>query len=119
MHNGFGIEVFMCNYRVAWVEIDGTKYCKNNVLVLQSNLLPYFGTIEEILHHSEQFYFVCKDLHTECFSSHFHSYEVTSGETSYTFCIHSDLADHYPLSMYTLNSHSMYVPMKYYVIEDI
>lgn len=105
--------------RISWVEVDGTKYRKGCVLVLESDLVPLFGVVEEIHCVSNQYYFVCKCLHTECFSPHFHAYKVTKNFEELRYCTISDLSDHNPLSMYTLVSHQMYVCMKYYIIEDI
>ena len=37
-----------------------------------------FGIITDIVvHHADHVYFVCNVLHTECFNSHFHAYEVS------------------------------------------
>ena len=50
--------------RISWIEIGGTKYAKEDVVVLESNLLPLFGIIIDILYVSEHYYFVCSTLHT-------------------------------------------------------
>ncbi len=109
--------VFVLLFRVTWVEVDGTKYSKGSVLVLESDLVPLFGVIQEVHCVSNQYYFVCKCFHTECFSAHFHAYRVTKIDGELRYCTISDLSDHYPLSVYTLNSNQMYVCMKYYIIE--
>ena len=83
-------------------------------MVLESNLLPLFGIIIDILYVSEHYYFVCSTLHT-CFVSHFHAYEVSKCSSSNTvFGRHSVLVDHNVLSLYSLSSTNNYfVPVKY------
>ena len=95
------------------------KYYDGGVVLLQSQLLPLFGKIRDILVHRNHFYFACNVLHTVCFNSHFHAYEVSNSK-EYTLCTHSDLVDPYVLSVYTLSSFSTcFIPMKYHIIENI
>ena len=107
--------------RVSWIEICGIKYAKENIVILESNLLPLFGIIIDILCINNHFYFVCCTLHTECFSSHFHAYEVSKhSSTNIIFCSHSDLIDHNVLGLYTLQtSPNYFVPVKYHLIENL
>lgn len=106
--------------RISWVDIAGIKYYKEGVVVLQSNLLPVFGVIIDIIVHQAQYHFVCNVLHTECYNSHFHAYEVSKGSTEYTICTHSELVDHHVLSRYNLpTSPSQFIPLKYHIIEHI
>ena len=96
----------------------GIKYYDGGVELLQSELLPMFGIIRYILVHYNHFYLACNVLHTVCFNSHFHAYEV-SNNTDYTLCTHSDLVDPYVLSVYTLSTLSTCsIPMKYHIIEN-
>ena len=87
---------------------------------MQSDLLPLFGIITDIVvHHADHVYFVCNVLHTECFNSHFHAYEVSKTK-DYDFCTHSDLIDHHVLSLYSLSSYTTcFIPMKYHLEENI
>ena len=89
--------------------------------MLESNLLPLFGIVEDIIVHNSDQYFVCNTLHTECFVSHYHAYEVTKDSTTdFVICSYSDLVDHHVLSLYSLPFHSNYfVPMKYHLVENI
>ena len=88
-------------------------------MVLQSNLLPLFGVIKDILFHCDEYYFGCCMLDTQCYNAHFHAYEVTS-TSEYILCTQSDLADHYVLSYYNLStSSSQYIPVKYHLNEHI
>ena len=90
------------------------------MVVLQSNLLPVFGVIIDIIVHQAQYHFVCNVLHTECYNSHFHAYQVSKGSTEYTICTHSELVDHLVLSRYNLpTSPSQFIPLKYHIIEHI
>ena len=111
----FFIHVLLHSSRISWVDIDGTKYYKEGVVVLQSNLLPLFGVITDIFVHSAEYYFVCSVLHTECFNAHFHAYETSNTSMEYILCTHSDLVDHHVLSHYNLStSSSQFIRMKYY-----
>lgn len=111
--------LFFYTCRVSWIEISGTKYNRESVVILESNLLPEFGIIIDIICNSDQYYFVCKHLHTECFSPHFHSYEV-SIDDNIVICNPSDLVDYNVLSLYRLSSHPNYfVSLKYHLIEYV
>ena len=90
--------------------------------MLESYLSPVFGIIVDIIvRNSDQYYFVCDTVHTECFSSHFHAYEVVKNSVAeFVICSHSALVDHTVLALYTLPSHSSYfIPMKYHIVENI
>lgn len=106
--------------RISWIDIDGTKYHKEGVVVLQSHLLPLFGIIADILCRcADHYYFVCNVLRTECFSSHFHAYKVSKTK-EYVLCTHSDLVDHHVLGLYSLSSYATcFIPMKYHLVENI
>ena len=67
------------SYRVAWIQLQGTKYIEGSVVVLDtSEILPIFGIIFNILLiKADQPYLVCEVLHTEEFSAHLHSFIVT------------------------------------------
>ena len=105
--------------RISWIEIGGTKYAKEDVVVLESNLLPLFGIIIDILYVSEHYYVA--PCSTEFLSHNFHAYEVSKCSSSNTvFGRHSDLVDHNVLSLYSLSSTNNYfVPVKYNLIENI
>ena len=90
-------------------------------MVLESNLLPVFGIIIDILYICNDYYFVCSTLHTECFVSHFHAYEVSKCSGLNTiFCRQSDLVDHNVMNLYSLPVSSNYfVTVKYHLIEHL
>ena len=95
------------------------KYYDGGVVLLQSELIPLFGIVRDIFVYHNQFYFGCNVLHTVCFNSHFHAYEVSSSK-EYTLCTHSELVDPYVLSIYTVSSFSTrFIPMKYHIVENI
>ena len=88
--------------------------------MVESNLLPVFGIIMDIIWISNECYFVCKKLHTECFISHFHSYEVSENPSDIILRNHSDLADYNVLSYYTLSSRlNYYICLKHHLVEDL
>ena len=118
--NGVSEFTYICNCtcRVSWIDKDGTKYLKEVVVVLQSLMMPIFGIIKDIVVHCADYFFVCNMLHTECFSSHFHAYEV-SKTNDYILCTHSDLADHHVLDLYHLSSYTTgFIPVKYHLFKN-
>ena len=58
------------------------KYYDGGVVLHQSELIPLFGIVRDIFVYHNQFYFGCNVLHTICFNSHFHAYEVSSSKES-------------------------------------
>lgn len=75
------------NYRVAWLEVDGTKYSPTSIVVLEVTELPTFGIIADIVSSGAQYYFVCELLFTCCFNYHFHAYEVRNHDLpEYAVC---------------------------------
>ena len=89
-------------------------------MVLDCDLLPQFGIIHDfVLDDVHQPFLVCKKLITECFSSHYHAYEVTYPETPvFITCKQSELYDHSVLSLYHVDS-SLFIPPKYYLVEKL
>ena len=63
--------------------------------------MPVFGEIKNIfVYDIDECLFVVQEYVTECFVSHFHSYEVTYREpASYRLCHPKNLVDYYPLSL--------------------
>lgn len=104
-------------FRSSWVEISGTKYSLQNVVVLDSGLLPQFGIIRDIIINDvHQPFLVCEKLTTCCFSSHYHSYEVILPNPAiFCICKQSELYDYSVLSLYHV--HSLFVSLKYYLVE--
>lgn len=101
-------------YRSSWVEISGTKYSIQNVVVLDCGLLPQFGIIHDIIINDvHQPILVCETLATCRFSPHYHSYEVIHLNPP-VFCIRkqSELYDYSVLSVYR-----NFVTLKYYLVE--
>ena len=99
--------------------MNGTIYKPGGVVVLSMEADPTFGLIEDIIVFStDVFYLVCEELTTDCFNSHFHSYEVTcSISKSFIMCEPSDLYDHNVLELYKLSGH-IFVTLKYYLVEQ-
>lgn len=110
------INVQLC--RASWVEISGTKYSHKNVVVIDCNILPVFGVIQDIiLNDTYQALFVCKKLTTCCFSPHYHAYEVSySFPATFFICKPCDLYDYSVLTLYHVHS-SLFVPLKYHIVE--
>jgi len=112
--------MFTCS--LSWIEILGTRYVHGSVVVMNSDLLPVFGIIKDIVMDSSfSYYFVLEILHTICFSSHQHAHEVSlSTPPLFDLVKPSDLYDHSILSLYTIpHCHSFFVPLKYYLIEKV
>ncbi len=95
--------------RVSWIELCGTRYTSGDVVVATSDLLPQFGIIQEIIVHN-LCYFLLKLLHTICFSTHFHSFEVINNSPPVFSVIKpSDLFDHCVLGLYHIQSHRSFL----------
>ena len=107
---------------VTWIEITGTRYSHGNVVVIDTDLVPEFGIIEDIIVDALMcYYFVLEKLHTVCFSNHYHSFEVIKHVPKEFFiCKPSDLFDHAVLGLYHIpQCHSLFVCLKYYLVENI
>ena len=103
--------------RTSWVEISGTKYSLQNIVILDCSILPAFGIIEDIISDAHQPFLVCKKLSTCWFSPHYHAYEVfLSSPATFCICKQSDLYDYSVLTLYHVNSFLL-VPLKYYIVE--
>ena len=98
-----------------WAEINGHTYRREAVVVTSSETMPTFGKIVDIVI-STHTLFVCKQYLTNCFNSHYHSYEVDP-----TSVIHivkqSDLLDYHVLHEYKINFETVFIPMKYHIVE--
>ena len=104
--------------RLAWLEINGTKYSPNSVVVLGVAELPTFGVITDLVSSGAKYYLVCEVMFTICFSYHFHAYEVQNADDpEYVVCQQTELFDHYVLSKYTVAGND-FVPLKYHLIES-
>lgn len=69
------------------MEICGTCYCRQSVVVLNCVLVPEFGLIHHIvLDDLHQPYLVCEEMITDCFSYHYHCYKVVHSNPP-IFCI--------------------------------
>ena len=52
-------------FRLQWIEMNGTRYKKGGVVVLDMDLLPEFGVISDIIvFNTDEFYLVCDILFT-------------------------------------------------------
>ena len=83
--------------------------------------MPTFGIVEDVVVFcTDIFYLVCSVLFTECFSHHFHAFQVHKQRPKeYIICRPSALYDTYVLAAYSVHSHSnsLYVTLKYQLIE--
>ena len=100
----------------------GTRYVLGSVVMVDTDLLPVFGVIKDIIiNEMHCYYFILVIFHTVCFLPHFHSHEVVH-HTPLLFKLikPSDLLDHSALSLYKIpRSNSYFVTLKYYVTEKI
>ena len=106
---------------MAWVEIEGTVYRREGVVMTESHLLPEFAIIEDIVVTEKmECYLLCKECETLHFHHHYHSFEVRL--TPDLIAVNPrDLADFHVLSIQRLTSFpsSLFVCLKYHVIESI
>ena len=90
------------------------------VLIKFHGQTPQFGVIEDIILHNGPL-FILEPLQTVCFNKHFHAYEVVPTPVR-TFLVVTqiNLADYHPLGIYQVqNSRKSFVPLKYYVLDEI
>lgn len=101
--------------------MNGTKYNKGSVVILSYDGLPSFGEVADIVVISDCYYLVCTSLNTQCFSSHFHAYEVLkTSDQQHIICTLSELKDHNVYSLYTLYTQQYhFISMKYHIVEDM
>ena len=97
-------------------------YKKGAVVILAAKEedLPMFGLIQHIISVDvENYFFIVLVLHTICFNSHFHVYEVEhSNSLEHIVVKPTDLVDHHPLGLYTrdfLHQSLQVVSLKYHV----
>ena len=110
----------MClSFRVAWIKVLGTTYRSGAIVVLSVDLVPTFGLISDIIIKEVNNYFiVCEILHTECFNTHYHAYEVSRDTLpKFSFVKQTHLADHSVLGMYKQSHY--FVVLKYYIVENL
>ncbi len=111
--------LFTCN-RLSWIEVNGTTY-QRGVVVLDMDLFPKFGIIEDIVvFQADMYYLVCEVLITQCFSHHFHPFKTCKQHPlEYSICKQAKLYDHTVLAAYVLSSqtHFFQIPLKYQLIE--
>ena len=80
---------------LTWIEVNGSVYKQGSVVVVGMDYgMPTFGIIEDIVFCTDVFYFVCSILFTECFSHHFHAFQVHKQHPEgYVICKPSALYD--------------------------
>ena len=106
------------SYSVKCAQINGSVYKCGALVITDSDLMPTFAKIIDIIfpHPDCTPMFVCVKYTTNCFNYHYHSYEVTPLEEH--FIIHqSDLVDHHIVHQYEIDFHTVFVPLKYHVLE--
>ena len=94
-----------------------------SVVVLEMELVPKFGVIEDIIVlDTDIFYLVCQVLKTENFNHHLHSYK-THKQSSREYWIgeQKDLFDHTVLAAYKCSSQpgSFNIPLKYQLTDNL
>ena len=105
-------------FRLQCVEINGTRYKKGGVVVLDMDLLPEFRVISDIIvFNTDEFYLACDVLFTHLFEHHLHSYLV-SHDHIFTIVEQKDLYDNMTLSVYEI-SNSLYIQLKYQLVNKI
>ena len=89
-------------------------------MILSVDLVPTFGLISDIIILDvDDYYLVCEPLHTECFRSHYHAYEVSKNTTtSCVFVKQTHLANHCVLGLYHHNF-TDFVVLKYHLSENV
>ena len=113
--------LFSISCSMPWVEIEGTIYRREGVVVTESLLVPDFAVVEDIVVTDKmQCYLICKECDTLQFHSHYHSYEIRV-TPSLIVVRPNELADHHLLSLQCLPSFSgsFFVCMKYHIIENV
>ncbi|MCG8620639.1 MAG: hypothetical protein MJE68_01390, partial [Proteobacteria bacterium] len=79
--------------------------------------MPTFGIVEDVVVFcTDMFYLVCSVLFTECFSHHFHAFQVHKQRPEEFIICTPTLHDTYVLAAYSVRSH-LYVTLKYQLIE--
>ena len=61
--------------------------------------------------------FLCKEIVTQCFNEHYHSYEVNKSD-KWMAVKQTDIIDHHTLSLYYVNN-LYFIPLKYHIIENV
>ena len=98
---------------LSWIKVNGSVYKQGSVVLGMEDGMPTFGIIEDIVVFcTDMFYLVCSILFTECFSHHFHAFQVHNISLICT----PTLYDTYVLAAYSVRSH-LYVMLKYQLIE--
>jgi len=95
-------------------------YRPNGILVIESHLTPVFGLIMQVVMMGKVPIFVCKKYVTDCYSYHFHAFEVK--ESSEIIAVsHEDLTDYNVLSMYKLHidRDTIFISVKYHILENL
>ena len=104
---------------VKWAQIKGTTYRLGAIVVTGSELMPSFAKIVDILILRSDctcIIFVCEAYLTDCFNSHYHSYEAVSiGEI--LFIKQKDLADYHAFHEYKIHFSNSFIPVKYHILE--
>ena len=99
-----------------WVEINGTKYCLEYVVLvsLSSDQVPLFGQIRVILISEQKAHFVLELLDVIQFDEHFYAYETRLSD-KWLFVESSTLLSHLPTNIRLLANGKSYVPFRFSV----
>ena len=109
-------------YKVSWIQLHGTKYCKAGNLAVDVTgdpPLPVFGCIKEIWMVSSFVYFEVSLYKTVCFEYNFQAYLVEIPSPSKDFiCSYERLVDFNVFHEKFDENSNIYIPVKY-DIDDI
>ena len=102
--------------------MSGRIFKPGAVIIVNVDLIhmPVFGVIIDVLvFEVDNYYIVYEELETECFSHHYHTYEVSHHQIPHFGISHpSDFTDNCLLGIYRKQS-SMFIPLKYHIVEEI
>ena len=108
--------------RLSWIEVNGTTYRREGIVILGMDLVPKFGLVEDIIvFHTDLYYLICEVPVTECFSHHFHAFQARKQHPlEYFICKQSHLYDHTVLAAYVISSQPClyHIPLKYQLVEN-
>ena len=96
-----------------WIDIARDLYSHGSVVVVDTDLVPTFGVIEDFVDESHCYFLAIQLLDAIYFTPHFYSFEVNKKTPKvYHICKPSALYDHLVLGKYQLQSHeSFFIPL--------
>nr|XP_047126864.1 uncharacterized protein LOC124807994 [Hydra vulgaris] len=114
-------EVYVCRHTMT----NGTDYFSGDVLVVgrQMDECLKFIFIDEFILSDGGIYFVCQELHTHYYDSHYHAFAVENDDCGKSVVLEYDeLLDYYPLALHTVSgtrSKYSFVALRHAVVTSI